>query len=427
MNKNPGNFKILADKHEKAIPFVICTDCKKVWPSHKLTYDKANNVVVRTNSRSNYVNHKCHGTMREQVRIDAQQKENLSIKARESYCTFLAKALVKRSTISTNAGVLFANEIANYVSSSTMVTKKNFLYDVSRQNCSKTIIDIGNSKLKQNIEFFMTNYESSSLILDHWTSHGRCFLGIIARTCVLQNNKREIIENLIDFKEANLDKTANGIVQDFKHLVVDQKLILPIITDNCRVMCNLGKFNSNIVKIFCIEHKLVRIEDKLHQLPFFKEHDKQLTLINAYFAFRHGKFDLPRKPLSSISATRPWRSNLLNYQIAIENYEAYQILAEKERNFPDIPSLRTLNKLLEFEQLYCSNFNILEKSDSTIIHGIKVYFQLIQLARNDDFVSLQLEQKIIEELYPLIFSQLNIIFFYLSRADLHGNSLSKIQ
>ena len=115
---------------------------------------------------------------------------------RNDYANFLSEELPKHPTISINAGTILCNKVAYFISTSTMSHKKNFDYDVSRQFVAEKITENGTVVLKENIELFKKNYSNSSLIIDHWSSHGRCFLAVISR--MFTDNK--IIEKLIDFR-----------------------------------------------------------------------------------------------------------------------------------------------------------------------------------------------------------------------------------
>ena len=227
---------------------------------------------------------------------------------------------------------------------------------------------------------------------------------------------------MVEIKEASQDKSAHGIYEDIKDYLKEDGFPLPIITDNCATMVNLTKYSSHVFKIFCLEHKLSRIEIKLHKNLFFKRIDDKLTLINAYFSYRHGKYELNLKPLTSFSNTRPWRSNKLNYKTFIANYDSYIQISKIESNFPDIPLLNQVEILYNFEIDFCKNFDILEKRSSDLLDGISVYFNLIALSRNSDYQHLDFEKIIVDELYPIVFSPIACCYYYLSRVNFISNS-----
>ena len=145
--------------------------------------------------------------------------------------------------------------------------------------------------------------------------------------------------------------------------------------------------------------------------------DSKLSQVNSYFAYRHGKFNLPLKPPTSFSQTRPWRSHLNNYRVYVRNYDTYSQLSKTESCFPDLPEINVVNLLLEFEEKYCACFDLLEKQESNMLDGVKVYYNLIELARNQNYVHLNLESIIVEQLYPIVFSPVALSFYYLSRTN----------
>ena len=404
---NPEKFKIIMDPDKKIWPYIGCTECKQFWFCYKW-----NNGQVRTNSRSNYINHKCN-LVQELVRIDHSLKENLSKEIRNDYIQFLAKTLPKFPTISLNAGVELANKIANYSANISFKTKRNFKYDGSRQTVSQSILSQGNDIMTSNKNLFFEHYDEACLILDHWSCHGRSFIGIIARMLI----DNEIVERVVEFKDASNDKSSYGIFQDFAMFTKESKFPLPIITDNCRTMVSLSKHSKFIFKVFCLEHKLAIIESKLHKNSIFKKIDDKITLINAFFSYRHMKYDLSLKPPTSFSQTRPWRSNRLNYRVFIQNYDSYVMIQASEANFPEIPALFEVQNLYEFEKQFCENFDILEKTSSDMLDGVTVYFNLIKLARTEQFQLFNLEETIIQELYPIVFAPVSFVFYCLSRVN----------
>lgn len=332
---------------------------------------------------------------------------------RKEIVQFLGQLITRYPTISLNSGVKFADEVANYVANLSNKTKKNFEFDISRQAVSKSIFAHGKEIFESTKKIFFENYDQSCVILDHWSSHGRSFIGIIARMFI----DDEIIEKLVEFKEASVDKSSLGIFTDFESFVRKSGFPLPIITDNCRTMIGLSKQSKFIFKIFCLEHKLAIIESKIHKNIMFKKIDDKITLINSFFSYRHGKYNLPLKPPNSVSQTRPWRSNKLNYSIFIANNDSYLRISAAEPNFPDIPSLFEVEQLSSFENSFCANFDLLETKTSDMLKGIEVYFNLIILARDDQFAFLNLEQIIIDELYPIVFSPIACAFYFLSKTN----------
>lgn len=411
--KNPQNFKVIADADEKILPYIGCTVCKRFWFCYRLA-DNA----IRTNSRSNYVNHACKAK-NPLIRIDNDVKEQLPNRVRDQLIDFLAETMPKYSTIKMNSGIQLANDVANFASNLTLRTLKNFKFDATRQLVSKRILSKGKSIIEQNKEMFFANYDQSCIVIDHWSNHGYCFLAIIGRTML----EGQLCEYLLEFKEASRDKSANGVVQDISEFIVENKTPLPIISDNCSVMIAMSKYSNNIFKVFCLEHKLAIIEARLHKNEIFKKNDDHLAAINSFFNTRHGKFDLPRKPLSNFSCTRPWRSHKENYQIFCQNYDRYLEISYVESNFPFLPAKVEIEKLAAFEKQFCGNFDILELKGSSLVDGLKVYVNLIILSRDNDFKHLNLEQTVVSELYPIVFSPISTAFYFLNRINLSSNAI----
>ena len=91
---------------------------------------------------------------------------------------------------------------------------------------------------------------------------------------------------------------------------------LPVISDNCNLMKAVEKYSDGkLFKIYCLEHKLSIIEKKLHKRDIFAKNDSMLTNVHAFFNHRHQRFNLPLKPPSYGSTTRPWRSYLNSYKV----------------------------------------------------------------------------------------------------------------
>ena len=147
-----------------------------------------------------------------------------------------------------------------------------------------------------------------------------------------------------------------------------------MMTDNCGTMIRAGKISTMFRKIYCAAHKLAKINDRLHQENVFKKVDLCLTKLNAFLNYRHQRYNLPLKPLTSTSSNRPWRSHLKNYEITLRNYAEYELLKLKlGDNFPNLPDKIMLMKLFEFQKSLCQNFEILESKESDLLDHIRCY------------------------------------------------------
>lgn len=193
--------------------------------------------------------------------------------------------------------------------------------------------------------------------------------------------------------------------------------------------------HGTIFKIYCLEHKLSIIEKNLHKTELFSKHDSMISSINSFFNYKHDKFDLPLKPPAYGSTTRPWRSYLHSYkvyffkhvliiyfQVFIANYDRYCQISVSNPQFPQLPSKSDILILDSFEKNFCSNFDILEKSDSNLISGIIVYFNLISTARSNEFHSFNIEKIIVDQLFEFCFSKAACSFCVLMRVNLKSNT-----
>lgn len=361
-NSLPSDFRMVREtRTKKLLPFIVCKDCLHSWFMYRI--NKAG--MVRSNSKSNYVNHFCSKST-DHTLIDSMKAYNLDDNARNHFSDIFSTILSKFPTVSANAGVQIMNECATAVSEYSARTKKPYNFDISRQHVSKKLKSKAQSKAQDNRNFFLEHYESSSLIIDHWSNHGSNFLAIISRTWL----NDEVCEKLLHFDIASNDKSSQGIVNDFNQYLAPSDTGLPIISDNCSVMVALDKYsNSQFFKIYCLEHKLSRIESKLHLNNFFAEIDSKLALINSYFNTRHSKFELPLKPPKRHSTTRPWRSYLVNYTVFCKNFDRYIEISKQDPAFPDVPEILQVLKLKEFEEKFCKNFNMLESKQSNLVTG----------------------------------------------------------
>ena len=228
---------------ERLTPFITCDSCSKVW----WMYTKPND-TVRSNSKSNINPHNCTPPGSEQATLDESTFHPLTNLQRQQLSKEIAQILAEEPTVSTHAGVKIANRGANIASKLTMKARKPLKFDLSRQNVSKTQIELGKEIIKSNLQLYEAN--PSSLIIDHWSSHGRNFIAIIARSI----DNGSVKETLIHFAIANDDKSAYGITEDVMPFLKEKTLPVPIISDNCSVIVAMEKYSRQAFLRFIVSN-----------------------------------------------------------------------------------------------------------------------------------------------------------------------------
>ena len=188
--------------NQTILPVIHCTVCEKFWWLYKLYNNRA-----RSNPRSNIENHTCVEAANQPTLVQLNTKELGSI--RTDVSKEFASIIAKYPTISINSGVSLANDVSNFIADLTLKRKKVYNFDISRQLVSKELKLAAKSKANQNIEKFTEGFNQSSIVIDHWSSHGRNFFAILART--FDNELFDVVENIIHFAEANENKSAKGI------------------------------------------------------------------------------------------------------------------------------------------------------------------------------------------------------------------------
>lgn len=167
-----GKYRLIVHKTtNQLLPYIHCSKCKKFWQMYKL-YEKDDSKLVRSNPKSNIVNHKC-SEAKTLASLKLFQKSELSQDLRLNVAEFFAQNIAKFPTISINAGTQLLNEVAGFISDISAKYKKNYKFDISRQNVSKRMHELASTMLQENISNFGKNYSRSSLVIDHWSSHGR--------------------------------------------------------------------------------------------------------------------------------------------------------------------------------------------------------------------------------------------------------------
>lgn len=273
---------------KRLLPTIKCKNCLKVFFLYKWS-DKKNDKY--TNSASNILSHaKCTHNL--QPRITQYKDSPLPNDLRQDVVEFYAHELCQHNTISFLAGTQLLNECAKFISKLTIKCGKTYNYDISRQNVSDTTNEVGKENLENNLNYFFKNAQNSSVIIDHWSHHGYNFFGIIGRTV---NKKYSCDEYLLSFAPASADKTADGIYKNLLDVLPPITTPIPIISDNCATMVAAlnGYKNSGgrekVFKIYCIEHFVAKIDEKIHAIDFVRKLDKQINAIDSYFNYRHHK------------------------------------------------------------------------------------------------------------------------------------------
>ena len=179
-------------------------------------------------------------------------------------------------------------------------------------------------------------------------------------------------------------------------------------------MVALEKHSSQITKIYCLEHKLAIFENFIHTFEPFKTIDTKINAINSWFNYRDGKYNLELKPLKTFSTTRPWRSHLQNYTIFCRNFTSYIDIAMTDRTFPEIHPLNEVKQILEFESIYCQNFDKLEAVDSDLNTALICYINIIYLFETNELaLRLKLTNKFISNIAEYILSPVACAFYVL--------------
>ena len=192
--------------------------------------------------------------------------------------------------------------------------------------------------------------------------------------------------------------------------------------DNCGSMIRTGKISSVFSKIFCASHKIAKIDDLVHKnssnLTLL---DQQLTKLHAFFNYRHAKFNLKAKPPTSTSTTRPWRSHMLIYNVAIKNFNIYEELKKDIPDFPQLPEKINLLRAQQYQQSIADIFDELENKEANLITQVSAFVTLSILANNSNTRSLigtSLSEIIsLQKTKDVFFSKDSLAFCLLSRVS----------
>lgn len=161
------------------LPYLKCNTCKKYFFFYKI--DRGS---IRANSYSNNTTHKCEqqsSTVQQPLLNFAPVK--LGDELRDIIVKEMALLIGNHPTLSSNATTDYTNRLLNKIVPAVLKFGRPFKSDISRQNVSSNIIELGNIMKKSNQNFFNENILTSCLIFDHWTQHGINFFGGIGRTC----------------------------------------------------------------------------------------------------------------------------------------------------------------------------------------------------------------------------------------------------
>lgn len=433
--------------NDKVLPTISCDNCHDTFYMWK--WSKTSRKIY-TNTVTNVLNHaKCRKGTTNHTRIDVYSKIELPDSKREEFAYFIASQVSQFNTLSINSATKFANNIARFATEKNLGSHRLFNYNISRQNVSAKLIEMGQSKLEAARKYFEKNYRYSAVVFDHWSKGGYNFIGIIAR---IAEKDFKITNKVISFSIASSNKSATGIYDNLIQFIHIDICPLPIISDNCSAMIaaidghiykNQRNPREGVYKIYCLEHKLSVFDEKVHS-HFLSEIDNQITKINAFYNYRHKRYistlimclgnflstDLELKPSQSISTTRPWRSFKKNYSTTIRNYSAY--LAEKNQNslFPELPDLDYLKTISEYQNTFCEAFDKLEANDSDLKTGIEVFFELKLLSKSasgTEAIRNELNKFLDEEFFQYAFSDIAVGFFYLTRSNITSNYINSLK
>ena len=193
---------------------------------------------------------------------------------------------------------------------------------------------------------------------------------------------------MLGFFEANTDKSAQGYIADLNTLIKQPEVEIPVMSDNCATMKKVGKISKRFKKVNCAAHMLAKIDDKLHKIPQIEKLDSCLSKLNAYFNYRHDRFDLPLKPQTSKSTTRAWRSHQENYRVTLRNFERYEELYVSLADFPTLPDKTLLRRIAEIEKQLCDSFTTLENKNSDLLDQMKCYVNVFKLSKQNCCLSI---------------------------------------
>ena len=83
-----------------------------------------------------------------------------------------AKIFGEHPTVSLNSGLQILNEPCSYISDLSIQSKKNLTINLSRKHVSRSQKEQAQEVMQANLEFFIKNYQTSSIVIDNWTGHG---------------------------------------------------------------------------------------------------------------------------------------------------------------------------------------------------------------------------------------------------------------
>ena len=366
---------VFRDDEPSVLPYLFCSTCRQFFRFFKLDPKGA----VRKNSTTNVVNHRCS---KAQILVDESIKNyqapiGMPSEMRAELSDIIAELIAEKPTLSQLATVDFANKLLSRAQGCVLRIGRKVNFNFDRKSIGSKIIKFGQEVKAMNLKMFNENATSSTVIFDHWSKNGFNFFGAIGRTFL---DDSSLVENCLGFFIANADKTSQGYLKDLDSIIASQNIKVPMMTDNCSTMVKAGKISNKFRKVFCASHQLAKIDDKIHQVEAIKNVDKQLTKLNAFFNYRHQKYNLNRKPLTSTSDTRPWRSHVLNFEVTLANYSQYEVLKKDfGSKFPDLPDKIQLLKINELQVKLCSNFDQLEKKEANLLDHLRVYVNVIKL------------------------------------------------
>ena len=189
-------------ENDVILPYVHCSICKNHWYLYKV-----DGGTIKANSIANIQRHlnscKSQNSNLIQTPIVHHAISQMPNDFRSHLTETIARFIAKSPTLSINAATKFANNLLNEMSPKILRQGKNFEYNTSRQIVSEKIKDIGISRKHLNRKKLNENLSSSSIVFDHWSSHGKNFFCAIAHTV---NDQFDREHYCVSLKQACADK-----------------------------------------------------------------------------------------------------------------------------------------------------------------------------------------------------------------------------
>lgn len=378
---------------------------------------------MKNNSNSNILGHleKKRNSSNVQPLKNYLKPAKMNRVVKERFTGEIASLLAEMPTISTSAGVKFANKLLSRVQRDILQASRPLKMNFSRKKVGSTMTRIGQERKERIIKQVNAHLSRICVVFDHWSRHGRNFFGGIVRTSEANYSNKEYVTG---FFYANEDKRAEGYIKDIsKDIKVppSSSFKVNLMGDNCRAMLRAGRISKNFKKVHCVPHVLAKIDEKIHQLPQVKAVDDQIWKLNGHFNYRHRRFGIKYQPTSSKSDTRGWRTFLELYSKTVKNYSKYQEIKLNESKFPQLPDYQNLVKLEKYQIAFCSVIDMCERKTSNLRDQVSAYIQLRQLSLDSNTQELIGDSlfKILSDpaMKAKFLSKESLLFCFLARVD----------